>query len=126
MWDMAADGYSHGEGVACVVLKDPKSQALSDNDPIECVIRETAVDQDGRTPGLTMPSNAAQTALIRACYACTGLDIINRPQDRPQFSHAVRNLSSLPGRNSVEDVVADFQMFVSAWHRHTGKRPARG
>ncbi|KAI1170818.1 polyketide synthase [Nemania sp. FL0916] len=87
MWDAAADGYARGEGVACVVLKT-LSQALADNDPIECVIRETGVNQDGRTPGLTMPSGTAQTALIRACYERAGLDPLNRPEDRPQFFHA--------------------------------------
>ncbi|RDW63789.1 polyketide synthase [Coleophoma cylindrospora] len=87
MWDVAADGYARGEGVAAVVLKT-LSQALADNDPIECIIRETAVNQDGRTPGLTMPSNIAQAKLIRECYARAGLDPVNQLQDRPQFFHA--------------------------------------
>jgi acyl transferase domain-containing protein len=87
MWDVAADGYARGEGVAAVLLKT-LSQALADNDPIDCIIRETAVSQDGRTPGLTMPSNVAQTALIRECYARAGLDPANNPQDSPQFFHA--------------------------------------
>lgn len=85
MWDISADGYARGEGVAAVVLKT-LSQALADNDPIDCIIRETGVNQDGRTPGLTMPSGLAQAALIRECYA--GLDPINNPQDRPQFFQA--------------------------------------
>lgn len=87
MWDSAADGYARGEGVAAVMVKT-LSQALADNDPIECIIRETAVNQDGRTPGLTMPSNLAQAALIRECYARAGLDPVRKLQDRPQFFHA--------------------------------------
>jgi acyl transferase domain-containing protein len=87
MWDIAADGYARGEGVAAVILKS-LSQALADNDPIDCIIRETGVNQDGRTPGLTMPSSFAQAALIRECYAKAGLDPINNPQDRPQFFQA--------------------------------------
>lgn len=86
MWDRAADGYARGEGVAAVVLKT-LSQALADGDHIECIIRETGVNQDGRTTGLTMPSNIAQTALIRDTYRRAGLDI-NNPLDRPQFFHA--------------------------------------
>ena len=87
MWDVAADGYARGEGVAAVIVKT-LSQAIADNDPIDCVIRETGVNQDGRTPGLTIPSSLAQAALIRQCYAKAGLDPINNPQDRPQFFQA--------------------------------------
>ena len=87
MWDVAADGYTRGEGVAAVVIKR-LSQVLADNDPIECVIRGTSVNQDGRTPGLTMPSGLAQSALIRQCYAQAGLDLVRNPQDRPQFFQA--------------------------------------
>jgi hybrid polyketide synthase / nonribosomal peptide synthetase ACE1 len=86
MWDASADGYARGEGVASVVLKT-LSQALADGDPIECIIRETGVNQDGRTTGLTMPSNIAQAALVRETYRRAGLDI-NDPRDRPQFFHA--------------------------------------
>lgn len=87
MWDVAADGYTRGEGVAAVFLKT-LSQAIADNDPIECIIRETAVNQDGRTPGLTMPSNVIQAALIRDCYARAGLDPVKNAHDRPQYFHA--------------------------------------
>jgi hybrid polyketide synthase/nonribosomal peptide synthetase ACE1 len=86
MWDKDVDGYARGEGVAAVVLKT-LSAAIRDNDHIECLIRATGVNQDGRTPGLTMPSATAQAALIRATYAKAGLDI-NKPEDRPQFFHA--------------------------------------
>jgi hybrid polyketide synthase/nonribosomal peptide synthetase ACE1 len=86
MWDAAADGYARGEGLASVVLK-PLSAALRDGDHIECVIRATGVNQDGKTAGLTMPSNIAQAGLIRETYARAGLDLSN-PRDRPQFFHA--------------------------------------
>lgn len=86
MWDVAADGYARGEGVATVVLKTLR-RALADGDTIDCVIRETGVNQDGRTTGLTMPSNLAQAALIRDTYRRAGLDL-HSPEDRPQFFHA--------------------------------------
>lgn len=53
MWDKGANGYARGEGVAAVVLKT-LSAANADGDHIECIIRETATNQDGRTPGITM------------------------------------------------------------------------
>ncbi|KAI1205247.1 uncharacterized protein F4807DRAFT_471239 [Annulohypoxylon truncatum] len=87
MWDTSADGYTRGEGIAAVFVKT-LSQALADNDPIQCILRETGVNQDGRTPGLTMPSSSAQAQLIRDCYARVGLDPVNNPQDRPQFFQA--------------------------------------
>ncbi|KAI1293954.1 BcPKS5, polyketide synthase [Xylaria venustula] len=86
MWDQAADGYARGEGIASVVLKT-LSAALRDGDNIDCIIRGTGVNQDGKTAGLTMPSNIAQAQLIRDTYERAGLDI-NDPKDRPQFFHA--------------------------------------
>lgn len=66
------------EAVCSVVLKT-LSQALKDGDTIECVIRETGINQNGRTTGITMPNHDAQEALIRATYARAGLDINNPP-----------------------------------------------
>lgn len=63
------------------------SQAIADGDHIECVIRETQINQDGKTKGITMPSAAAQTALIRATYEKAGLDL-TKPSDRPQYFEA--------------------------------------
>ena len=53
MWDEDANGYGRGEGIAAVVLKT-LAAALADGDEIECVIRETAINHDGRTKGITM------------------------------------------------------------------------
>ncbi|KAF1922660.1 uncharacterized protein M421DRAFT_10366 [Didymella exigua CBS 183.55] len=86
MWDIEADGYARGEGVCVVVLKT-LSQALLDGDIIECVIRETGINQDGRTTGITMPSHIAQETLIRETYARAGLDA-QKAEDRCQFFEA--------------------------------------
>ena len=86
MWDKDADGYARGEGIAAVVLKT-LSTALEDGDHIECLIRETGVNQDGCTRGITMPSATAQTSLIRNTYVRAGLDA-SRPSDRCQYFEA--------------------------------------
>ncbi|KAK2877269.1 putative PKS/NRPS-like protein biosynthetic cluster [Arthroderma sp. PD_2] len=87
MWDAQADGYARGDGVGCVILKR-LSDAVADGDRIECVIRATGVNQDGRSMGLTMPSSSAQLNLIRSTYALAGLDPGNHPEDRCQYFEA--------------------------------------
>jgi hypothetical protein len=42
-----------------IVLK-PLDQAIRDNDPIRAVIAGTGLNQDGKTPGITMPNGKAQ------------------------------------------------------------------
>ncbi|ROT34686.1 phenolpthiocerol synthesis polyketide synthase ppsA [Sodiomyces alkalinus F11] len=72
-FDYRANGYGRGEGVGFVVLKR-LSDALKDNDPIRAVIKGTHVNQDGRTPGITLPSKVAQVDNIRSVYNKAGLD----------------------------------------------------
>lgn len=71
-FDARADGYVRGEGAGIVVLK-PLARALSEGDPIYAVIRGTAVNQDGRTNGLTAPSRHAQQGVIREALRRAGL-----------------------------------------------------
>jgi acyl transferase domain-containing protein len=56
MWDASADGYTRGEGFSVLLLKT-LTKALADGDHIECVIRETGVNSDGKTPGLFISAN---------------------------------------------------------------------
>lgn len=65
----------------------PLSTALADGDHVECIIRETGVNQDGKTKGITMPSAASQAALIRDTYERAGLDL-NNPKFRCQYFEA--------------------------------------
>ena len=41
---------------------------------VQAVIKETALNQDGKTETITTPSQEAQIALIRRVYAKAGLD----------------------------------------------------
>ena len=50
------------------------SDAIRDGDTIQSVIRGTAVNSDGKTPGVTMPSQEAQVRMMRKAYADAGLD----------------------------------------------------
>ncbi|KAF2218978.1 AMP-binding enzyme [Elsinoe ampelina] len=86
MWDAGANGYARGEGVATIVLKR-LSDALVDGDQIESIIRETGLNQDGKTRGITLPSATAQTALIQSTYSRAGLGVTN-PLQRPHYFEA--------------------------------------
>ena len=48
--------------------------ALRCGDPIRAIIRNTAIGQDGKTSGITLPSGPAQQQLIRSTYASVSLD----------------------------------------------------
>ena len=71
--DRAVSGFGRGEGSACIILK-PLEIALKDNDPIRSVIRNSGVNQDGKTAGITMPNGDAQASLIQSVYRVAGLD----------------------------------------------------
>ncbi|KAK3317281.1 putative polyketide synthase [Cercophora scortea] len=86
MWDANADGYARGEGVAALFIK-PLSKALADGDRIEAIIRQTGVNSDGRSKGITMPNWKAQSELIQDTYRRAGLDSRN-PLDRCQYFEA--------------------------------------
>ncbi|MBE8524598.1 SDR family NAD(P)-dependent oxidoreductase [Amycolatopsis sp. H6(2020)] len=70
-FDAAADGYGRGEGCGVVVLKR-LSDAQAAGDRIWAVLRGTAVNQDGRSAGLTVPNGTAQREVIRAALADAG------------------------------------------------------
>ncbi|TMC18532.1 MAG: hypothetical protein E6J34_16950, partial [Chloroflexi bacterium] len=58
------DGYVPGEGVGAVLLK-PLRDAMADGDHIYAVIKGTAVNNDGKTFGYSVPNPVAQTEVIR-------------------------------------------------------------
>lgn len=72
-FDERANGYARGEGGGFLVLKSLDA-ALRDGDTIRAVIRATGANQDGRTPGITLPSGPRQEMLIKSTYEKAGLD----------------------------------------------------
>jgi acyl transferase domain-containing protein len=71
-FDVKADGYIKAEAVNAVMLKR-LDDAIKDGDPIRAIIRGSATNSDGRTPGIASPSSEAQAAAIRAAYANAGI-----------------------------------------------------
>ena len=75
-FDAKGNGYGRGEGFAAIILK-PLRNALKDHDNIRAIIRGTGVNQDGHTPGITLPSSEAQADLIRSTYRSASLSLAN-------------------------------------------------
>ena len=73
MWDAKANGFSRGEGIGVTILK-PLDAALRDGDTVRAVVLASAANQDGRTPGISLPNADAQEELIRTAYAQAGVD----------------------------------------------------
>ncbi|MFF1903682.1 beta-ketoacyl synthase N-terminal-like domain-containing protein, partial [Kitasatospora sp. NPDC058218] len=72
-FDARANGYVRGEGGGAVLLKR-LDRALADGDHVYAVIRGTAVNNDGATDGLTVPSPQAQEKLLHRAYRRAGVD----------------------------------------------------
>ncbi len=72
-YDARADGYVRGEGGGMVVLRR-LSDALASGDRILACIRGSAVNNDGASEGLTVPSADAQQALLNDVYRRSGVD----------------------------------------------------
>ena len=71
-FDARANGYARGEGAAVVVLK-PLRAAIADGDRVHGVLLGSAVNNDGATSGLTVPSALAQEQVVRTAYQRAGV-----------------------------------------------------
>ncbi|MGK7229971.1 amino acid adenylation domain-containing protein [Streptomyces hygroscopicus] len=71
-FDERADGFVPGEGCGVLLLKRLDA-ALRDGDRVHAVIEAVAVNNDGRTMGLTTPNPRAQSAVVRSALAEAGL-----------------------------------------------------
>ena len=75
-FDEGANGFVPGEGCGLVLLKR-LDRALADGDQVLAVIEGSAINNDGRTMGLTTPNPAMQEAVVRAALSNAGV----RPVD---------------------------------------------
>ncbi len=71
-FDATGDGYVRAEGSAVLFLK-PLEDAEADGDPIHAVIVDTAINSDGRTNGITLPSTEGQANLLETIYHRAGV-----------------------------------------------------
>jgi acyl transferase domain-containing protein len=73
VFDSRGSGYARGEGAGTLVLKRLED-ALKHGDPIHAVIRNTGLNQDGKTAGISLPNPDAQAALMQSVYLSANLN----------------------------------------------------
>ncbi|KAI0150274.1 ketoacyl-synt-domain-containing protein [Xylariaceae sp. FL1272] len=71
-FDNRGTGFGRGEGCGVIILKR-LDQARNDNDQIRAIVRSSGCNQDGKTPGITMPCGKAQETLMRSVYDRAGI-----------------------------------------------------
>ncbi len=71
-FDHRANGMVLGEGAGAVLLK-PLEAALRDGDCIHAVIKGSAMNNDGRSQGITAPRPQGQAEVIRDAFRRTGI-----------------------------------------------------
>jgi acyl transferase domain-containing protein len=74
-FDAAADGYARGEAINAIYIKR-LDDAIRDGDPIRAVIRSTATNCDGKTPGIAYPSSESHEQMIRRAYRAAQINEI--------------------------------------------------
>ncbi|MCB9278599.1 MAG: amino acid adenylation domain-containing protein [Lewinellaceae bacterium] len=71
-FDAGANGYVRSEGCGAVILKR-SADAIRENCNIHALIRGTAVNQDGKTNGITAPNGLSQARVIKTAQAGAGV-----------------------------------------------------
>lgn len=73
-YDRKANGYARGEGCGLIVLKR-LDDALRDGDRIYARIVGCALNQDGRSNGITAPNGPAQVSVIAEALGAAGVSV---------------------------------------------------
>lgn len=107
--DRKANGFTLGEGLGAVMLKRMDA-AVRDGDQILAVIRGTAVNNDGKTPGLTMPNKKAQSNVIKEALSNSGVD-----------ADSIGYLEIHGSGNKIGDPI-EVLAATEAYREHTNKR----
>ncbi len=71
-FDASANGYGRGEGCGMIVLKRLDTAQL-DHDRVLAVVKGSALNNDGRSNGMTAPNGLAQRRVISAALEDAGL-----------------------------------------------------
>ena len=107
-FDEGANGFVPGEAVGVLVLK-PLSAAVRDGDHLYGVIKGSAINQDGRTNGITAPSSLSQAQVELEVYDKFGL----RPETF-QYVEAHGTGTKLGDPIEIEALTQSFRRFTTA------------
>ncbi len=72
-FDESCDGVGQGEGAGAILLK-PLSKAVQDKDNIYAIIKSSAVNQDGKSIGITAPNVLAQEMVLVEAWKRAGIE----------------------------------------------------
>lgn len=72
-FDDSCDGVGQGEGAGAILLK-PLCKALQDKDNVYAVIKSSAVNQDGKSIGITAPNVLAQEMVLVEAWSRAKID----------------------------------------------------
>ncbi|KAI0189868.1 reducing type I polyketide synthase 10 [Astrocystis sublimbata] len=72
-FDVSADGYGRADGVGALYVKRLRD-AIADGDPIRSVIRGSAINANGHTTGVSLPSLDGQVSVVRNAMTRANLD----------------------------------------------------
>ncbi|MDD2708609.1 MAG: SDR family NAD(P)-dependent oxidoreductase [Verrucomicrobiae bacterium] len=107
-FDESANGFVPGEAAGVVVLK-PLAAALRDGDHVYGVIKGSAINQDGRTNGITAPSSLSQTQVELEVYEKFGLS-----PESFQYVEAHGTGTKLGDPIEIQALTESFRKFTSA------------
>ncbi len=127
VFDERANGFVPGEGAGALLLK-PLSRALADGDTIHAVVEASAVNNDGRTMGVTTPNPAAQKLVIEAALRAGAISpetigyieahgtgtTIGDPIELKALTEVFRALGATSGGCGVGSVKANMGHLLSA------------
>ncbi len=113
-FDEGANGFVPGEAVGVLVLK-PLKAALRDGDHLYGAIKGSAINQDGRTNGITAPSSLSQAQVELEVYEKFGL----RPETFQYVeAHGTGTKLGDPDRNRGADPILPALHYRKRFLRH--------
>ena len=106
-FDSSSKGTGIGEGVISLILK-PLLKAKEDRDNIYAVIKGTALNQDGKSVGITAPNAQSQEELLKTAWKNSNVD-----PERIQYIEAHGTATKLGDVVEIEAITKAFRKYTS-------------